>query len=569
MKFFLPQFFLLIFCNQKIAAQPCATGNAKTEIYANNIRATINQGGKFFSNGNSPGFFPTTKSGANNIGTVFSAGLWLGGVDLGGNLKISATTYKAGFFAGNLDFQGTTNASNCSNWNKIFTAKSDQIAGFLSALQLGPQPVATDFPEIFGWPGTGNPHFSALAGFDLPANNSLAPFFDKNGDAKYDPLDGDFPVVQLKGKKPFVPAEIAWCVFNDDGAGAKSPIDALPTKSEVQMTVWAFNCDDQKVLQNSVFVSHKIINRAAVPLDSVSVGIWMDYDLGCGGDDLIGCNPSKNFVFAYNQDITDGDSSDKCAGGVPTFGKRPPTQTTIFLDKNLDKFVSFGNRDFQDSPVAMLDPLEPAHFFHFLNGRWNSGKLLTFGGVGYSLDSSAIPTTHLFPDDPADPNAWSLCAIHAPFCDRRNMASDFVGKLRPGEDHELNTAWATHFQETDYLGCDLGNTIAEVDIIQSAFDENFAKMCSEVPVSDKNRPDFENKISLLPNPASQSFQIFSNGISILETRIFGLDGRLVLEDLKPIFGKKEVPVLAWPSGIYIIQIATEQGVFSKKLIVNR
>ena len=162
------------------------------------------------------------------------------------------------------------------------------------------------YPSIAGWPARDNPFFAGIYGFDLPTNaqQGLAPFYDKNGDAVYNPLDGDYPAVFQQGKPPFVPAQMAWTVFNDVGFGNPgTPAGAIALQMETQLLAWVFNCTDQPVLNNTVFTSHKTIYHGTEALDSTAIALFTDFDLGCYLDDYQGCNPATDAVTVQYGDV--------------------------------------------------------------------------------------------------------------------------------------------------------------------------------------------------------------------------------------------------------------------------
>jgi hypothetical protein len=102
-----------------------------------------------------------------SVSAIYSGGVWMGGVDRAGSIKLSATAYQSNgfdFFAGPLDILGTTEATNCSQWDKIFTAKGNNILqhiqNYKEALEnqtfLSCNNISDD---ILYWPAQGNPFF--------------------------------------------------------------------------------------------------------------------------------------------------------------------------------------------------------------------------------------------------------------------------------------------------------------------------------------------------------------------------------------------------------------------------
>ncbi len=376
-KFFTILFVL--FCIIRTEAQECGLPLSSIDIQGNNIKARILNGGDLFTDLANGQFIPNP-NGTNSPTTIFSAGLWMGGVSASGDLSLATVDYRSSergdYSAGPLDTNGVTAASTCSNWDRMFRVTGSEIAAFKAALPLTQAQAIAQFPSIMQWPGDYNPHFSDITGFDLPSNPSgLAPFFDKDSNGNYNPLDGDYPVVRLNGHAPFVPAEIVWCVFNDQKGGAPhTSSGGRAFNTEIQLTVWAMQSTTHPVLNNTVFTSHKTIYRGTDTLNSNYIGLWVDLDLGCYADDYIGCNPELNSFFVYNQDSQDGQPGNSCFGD-PTFAGIPPVQSVTFLGQSMDKFMYMGG-----ITPGLADPTTGAQFYNFMTGAWGDGTPLTEGG---------------------------------------------------------------------------------------------------------------------------------------------------------------------------------------------
>lgn len=550
----------MCFFTKNMVAQPCQFANAKHVMHVNQIRASIGQGGQLFSGGQNAALFPTDQNGNNSVASIFASSFWLGGIDPGGNLKLSTSTHLPGFYAGPLDVaSGLGSQPDCKDWNKVFSVTRAEIQLFKSVLTSTGSASAGQFPAVFGWPGRGNPHFSGVHGFDLPIGpSSLAPFFDLNLDGAYNPLDGDFPVVQLQGQLPFVPDDIAWSVFNDASPGSGGSFSgASPIQVEVQQTVWAFNCTDNPVLNSTIFSSHKVINRGLDNTDSFYVGLWTDLDLGCNEDDYFGCNPGKDCFYVYNTDAIDGNVGNSC-GPVQSFTGNIPIQTGIFLNKKLDKFLPLTPNGATGMPTTAIQ------YYQNLSGNWGDGTLLTAGGTGYG---GTVPTNFAYPDDPANSNGWSMCTTFPPIADRSVVASTKIGVLQPGQTEEIDVAWMTHWPDSLDLPCSIGKVMTDVDAVRVAFDNQFANVCSQVTL-DAPEETQEQLVSIDPNPTSGEFLVKTT-TALVEIRVFSAAGRLINKILGEKTGQTPVSLSAHPSGIYWVEIALADRVLVKKLVVSR
>lgn len=550
---------------------PCTFPQSQVDLGGNNIRARFLsagdlfwdlQDGQFVHNPSAPGAKPST---------ISAASLWIGGIDPAGNLKIAANTYRSNggtdFWPGPLQEDGITDAQACSNWDRHFIVKDSRIGEFwakLPALAADPSAAIIQFRDIMGWPALGNPYFSSAWGFDLPASTSgLAPFFDKDGDGAYNPLKGDYPVVLLRGLTPIVPEELVWYVFNDQGGGAThSATQGEPLQVEVQVTAWTFNCPDKPVLNNTVFTSHKIIHRATERLDSCFVGMWVDFGIGCSGDDYVGCSPTRNSMYAYNIDAVDGLNGSAC-GGEPTFGGAPPVQSATFLGGTMDKFMYFGPATPALPPTVGGDPTKAAEFYNYLAGKWRDGAQPHQFGNGY--EGAGAPVSHLFPDAPSEPNGWSMCTAGFGAGDRKALGSHKIGSLLPGQVEELNVAWTYH-PRLNNGPCNLGPTMAQIDSVVFLYLNDFQDVCA--PTSPTHDPVLDAAVRIFPNPTADAATVMYGDLSVLEIRCFDAAGRQVLHLSNPTSGQTVLDVSGLVPGIYTIQLTTQQGSVVRKLGVQ-
>ena len=542
-----------------LGAQVCTEPQSSIDLHGNNIQARILNGGDLFTNHTEGRFIPNPDINGEGPSTFFTAGLWLGGVDAAGNLKLDATTYRGNghvdFFAGPLSPDGQTDASTCSNWDRHFLVRGQDVQAFLAALPtLANDPVEAQaqFPDIMGWPAKGNPFFQSVWGFDLPfTNTALAPFFDADENGVYNPLQGDYPVVALRNKPLFVPDQMVWCVFNDQGAGAlhtASNGDDFPV--EVQLTAWAF---DDSLLNNTVFTSHKLIFRTTEQLDSCFIGIWADFDIGCYADDYIGTAPALNAMYAFNLDAVDGLVGNSC-DGIPVFENIPPVQSITFLNTSMDKAII-------NSPNAPFSQNTPVSYYNLLNGHWSDGTPLTAGGSGYL--SGNTPADLIFPDAPNDPNGWSMCTAKIAFGDRQGVASHRIGRILPGQVEEFTLAWTVH--PNPELPCGLGNTFETISEIQNTYDQNFNGGVLEAP--HLQLPP--TAVTLQPNPVATSVKIGYENLNVQEIRCFDASGRMIRTLYNLPKTTCDLDVSGWQSGVYTLQLLTSGGIATKQLVVLR
>ena len=463
-------------------AQPDGSGDCEPSysnafMHANDIRALLSHSGNLFFDGANANFEVPFGSGAH---TIFAQGLWMGGVDPGGNLKLAAQTYGLpnanDYWAGPLDEEtGTINEESCENWDQIWCVWEYQINSHIADFQED-NDIDNPIEELMRWPGKGNPHFEALHGFALPpASQGLAPFYDVNGDAIYDPLDGDYPIVV---QSEVMPAQMCWQVFNDNG-NIHVISQGDPIQMEIQLTSWAFNCTDNPQLNQTLFTSYKFINRAIENIDSFHIGLFHDFDLGCYTDDYIGHYPDHHTVFVYNQDPVDGENEGECFNGVTSYQGTPPVQAVTFLNQPLDYGMYFSSNSI-DGPVGSTYPQGPLEFYYYLTGRWRDGTPLTEGGSGYDPTLANPITNVAFPGDPNNPDEWSAFSADLFTGDRRTVSSTTIGLLEPGFTTTLDVAY-TFFPGDDdgtWWLSTVTNMYEGVEALSGWYASKFSEACT-------------------------------------------------------------------------------------------
>lgn len=190
----------------------CAPATMSYDLAINNVRARLLNGGDIWwdlDNGQYivPAVDPS--QGVLGVSSLFAGAVWLGGFDDAGNLKMAAQTYRDAthndYWPGPLSEVGTTGSDTCKNWDRFFVVKGatirDHIRLTKEALDLG-VPVNCDLvpDELKRYPARGNPHWSNFYDFNLPNDTQgLGAFFDYNEDGVYDPCDGDYPAIEVRG----------------------------------------------------------------------------------------------------------------------------------------------------------------------------------------------------------------------------------------------------------------------------------------------------------------------------------------------------------------------------------
>ncbi len=442
--------FKLVMCFACLLIASYLTGQsfkpAATVFHANEIRTVFAAGGSMFWDGENNGEYLVPYQDETSPGTIFNGNLWLGTLD-NGQLRVATQTY--GINGGYFDFfPGPLNPAtglpfseaDLQHFNKIWTVDRFELEQHIADYGDN-STIDNPIPSIIGWPGSRNPYFNTINGFKMPEMpDGAAPFFDRNGDGIYNPFQGDYPLPE--GVSPGeLPEQMVWQVYND-AAGEHGESGGLPLGFEIHLTAWAFRCYENPLLNQTLFVSQKIINRSGRDYSDVYIGQWSDMDIGCHQDDYSGCAPSLNAYFDYNA----GPIDILHCNNMASYGEFPPVQAITFLNQKMAGFQVMNNAGFNNPMVGMTDPYTDIEFYRCLTGKWKDGTPLTVGGSGYEQGMSNLQTTKFaFPDNPNDPAGWSQYVEGLPFFDVRQVGTVHIDTFKNSEVKKIDLAFSTHF----------------------------------------------------------------------------------------------------------------------------
>jgi len=505
----------------------CQEAQSQIDLEINNVRARLLTGGDVWWDLQEGRYVvPKPAPGFPEVSAIFAGGVWVGGIDPVGNLKLAGVTYRQNgnnydFYPGPLDEEGNTDLEVCQDWDQFFTVKGEDILKHIAAYD---ESVRTGIPmdceaipaSIKYWPGRGNPFWNEKFNFPIPDQN-LGDFWDEpTSNAGYNPCEGDFPVIDIRGCEPgtrkeareLLPDEMIFWVYNDNG-GPHRLSQATAIQMEVQVQAFGYATNDE--INDMTFYRYKLINRAADFITDCYFAMWVDADLGCSEDDYIGCDVERSLGYVYNEDATDGSPGSSCPGGVETYGNdvpmlgidyfRGPRGPKVFryddggnillnMDGDTllfdpepgsgaqDTLVELGmtsflyqNRGVSDPPPATEDPTIGNEFYNILRGLWRDGTAVTNNGSGFD-PASTDSVSYVFPDAPNDENGWSMCTADLPFDDRRTVQATGPLLLQPGAKNELIVG-AVFVPNIDYPCPSISKLQAADDLAQALFDNCF------------------------------------------------------------------------------------------------
>jgi len=500
-------------------------------LLVNSIHASVQSNGAFFLGGANGQFLvPATSGAAPSISMMKSAGLWLGGRDSADNLHLSAQLYyengKTDFYPGILSQEGIPDPE----FNLIAGVTRDQV----EAHKANPGSM---IPAVYGWPGRGNPFFSNYHNFDLPFNQySLAGFYDQFGDGQYNPLDGDYPSLEVRGcPLKYNADEELWFSFHDVGAHAQSGGGSL--NMAIETAFFGFNCQEGSPIDRVVYVRYKLINRNPIPLFSSYFGVFLDFEIGNGSDDFIGSDPLRRMVYAYN-----GDDLDE--GG---FENSPPVMAVDLLRGPLDGETGEEVDEWHFVPVDDSNLNDPEQYYNLLAGRNTDGTPFPNNGLMYT-------------GDPLNPAQWSEVSDGNTPGERKALASFGPFTLYPGAVNELILGYFWVRNGADGSVSDNLSVLAANDQhVEDLFDNCFDLFDGCPSGVSTNSPTSDLALNISPNPFTDWVQVDCKASPIQSIFLYDATGRL----LKTISGNDATSVQIQtgdlPAGLYHLQVRSNDG----------
>lgn len=427
----------------------CEPASQQADLDINNVRTRILNGGDMWWDLSNARYEIPKVEDLNDVrkNSMFAGAIWVGGQDAGNNLRLAAMTYRqsgSDFWPGPLDtFTANTEAGRCDDWDNIYKVDGQDIIDHYDDFKEGILAAAKN--SIAEWPAEGK---------NINEPQYIAPFFDYDKNGFYDPLSGDYPILQNecrgiaiedgKNQPEDQPDQMLFFVYNDKG-NIHSESQAEPIGLELQTTAFAYQTNDE--INNMTFYKTRIINRGFAELYNTYFGQWVDPDLGNYNDDYVGCDVGLSLGICYN-----GDDDDE---GIRGYGLNPPSVGVDFfegpkIDTIIDgvkttaelglSYFCYYNNDFNQ---INGNPQLPVHYYYYLSGRWKNGDYWTRGGNGVG---GTERTKYMFPgnSDPSFSDVWDeRSAGNAPG-DRRFLQSSGPFTLKPGAVNNITVGvvWA-------------------------------------------------------------------------------------------------------------------------------
>jgi Secretion system C-terminal sorting domain len=554
-------------------------------LYLNNINARFEASGSHFF-GPDHGRFEVPKFSGKN--TIFLSTFWIGGLDQDSVLHLAAQTYGQGptggnahshfdFWAGPVMDSGAYSIYQDTLWNYVWNLTKQEIEFHKAHWgDAGYQPIH----DILTWPGNGNISLGQAA--------QLAPFFDRNSDGIYNPMDGDYPLIRGD--------QALFFIFNDDrNIHTETQGDKL--KMEVHGMAYAFNLPQDSAFWNTVFLNYKIINRSDKIYYSTYLGVFTDLDIGYPFDDYVGCDVERGYYYGYNGTPIDG------SGQSYAYGANPPAQSVTILggplmdpdgvdnprfDNNGHPLCNesingthFGDSIIDNERLGMSrflyynndgtiygNPAYAIDYYNYLRGKWQNGDSTSvrffFPGQSDTLNWGTgcvlTPNSHL----------TEVTAGNAPG-DRRGVGSSGPFTFNPGQAEEFDLAYTFARDYTgNYPGGSIGKLQNWTDNIRKSFTTNLLPDGNSFNGIVNKTGGSVIPIQIFPNPASSLLYIrFDGNVNEpVNIRIYNANGLLIRSERRTAMDRMiTLDLTGLSSGLYLVSVETKDQTVTKKLSI--
>ncbi|MFT7155579.1 MAG: hypothetical protein ACI8Q1_000581 [Parvicella sp.] len=449
----------------------CAPAVTRETLEQNNVSALIETGGLMWQDRSNNRSAYEVPVGSDEF-YIYSGALWMGGLDVNGQLKLAAQKFGADgrdFWTGPLStIPGTGNIAIgrldygpaeiepdvCAEYDNFYFITKAEVSEYRAWFDCSQDPscdVAGNFPgytvpnSITDWPAHGD-----VGRFQ---DYYLAPFYDHPGSVQgvYDPANGDYPWYDLDkevdcrtSRKVTLFGDFTlWWIFNDKG-NIHTESGGDPIGMEIRAQAFAFATNDE--INNMTFYNYEMVNRSTQRLTETYFAVYVDADIGYADNDYVGCDVSRGVGYAYNGTAND-------VGGNNAMGLNPgaigvdffegPYQDNDGVDNPLTtdvaqalaedgipypglgigygdgtpdnerlgmkRFTYYTRPDL--SPTWGQDPASgvPIQFYNYMKGLWLDNTVFTYGGNGHA---GTVTTNYVFTGD-SDPLFWSTGGITA------------------------------------------------------------------------------------------------------------------------------------------------------------
>ena len=523
-----------------------------------------------------------------NKSTIYSSSLWISGSAFDGdNSHVAAHRYWGSgddFGPGPLRINDDRHLSYelFKKYNHVWHITREMIDYHIAHCgEAGYEPAE----DILTWPGNGD----TADGFAA----QMAPYYDADGDGRYRPLAGDYPLIRGD--------EATFSIFND--YTNHDVLQGSPLFVEIHCMSYVFNEPQDEAMQYTLFQHFDIYNRSANDYSDVYLGLWSDFDMGYALDDYIGCDVMSGMYYGYNGTETDGP-------GSGAFSGIPPAQSCTFLAGALipadgidnpaineypgtftpgDTYGNMGINGFgfgdgivdnermgmtnfvyynNSTSVINGEPRRASDYYNLMRSQWKNGTHVKYGSNGLQGELDA---NFMYPGisdpwhwctggvvPPSNPDNWNESTSGNSPGDRRGVGSSGPFTFAAGSMQQLDIAYTTAWGETGAWSSveALGNATANVRRQFCRDTTDSGKPFVYRPYSAPHEVGINRAVaegvSVYPNPASGTLNVRfgKDGAHLLQ--LFDMKGRLVMQT-ESCGTHATLQLAPLPQGVYMLR----------------
>ena len=429
---------------------------------------------------------------------------------------------------------------------------------------------------IMNWPAHGD--------VSIGQAQNIAPFYDHNSNGFYEPELGDYP--SIYGNR---------CILNVYHQGEEAGING-EIELECLQYIYVYDCNSSQPLMNTIFVNHtfKIYNNT---INNTYIGTHVDIDLGGYNDDYAGTFVDIGMMYQYNSDNYDEDSPTAVG-----FHSYPAAAGVQFLKgaqldpDGLDNAVgvaineSVNGYGFNDGIidneylglVGSSADYQPAA--NYSKPEWyNSSQGMDQYGVYPQVNGVDVRHAYFGNSDPQHYSAWGL--------NHGNNHSEFTLGNSLGDRNVIGSTGpinldANNINSTEIVTAyivSIDSLTPQTNIMESVTDlykfgieirdmysYDSLLLCGSLfdfyvsPITLSLEKE-SIEANIYPNPTyDELFVSVSSGL-IHNITIMDASGRLV-HSSKPELNFIQLNISNLKEGFYFVQIETENGMLSKRII---
>ncbi|HWB62787.1 MAG TPA: T9SS type A sorting domain-containing protein [Chitinophagales bacterium] len=543
-------------------------GKAQTVrfINANMVNAGTGIGGNLFSEADSISAYFNNATRLYNLyeapkgsnkRAIYTAALWMSGLDTSGNLHCAAQTdevYGGDYYNGPIT--ANYNSAYDNYYKRVYYIDQNEITHY-RALSF-PANITDVDSDILLWPALGNTYVASH--FGLSIDSPLAPFIDVNSNGVYEPLLGDYPA--LCGQ------QAVFFIFND----VRGPhyVTVCGQKLGFEITGMIYNYIDssstdfpfkKNPINNTVFATYNIHNKSAFNYSDFFMTLYENPDLGCFSNDRIGCDSDKSMMFVYNGTTPDPLYCQNEYG----YDSLPVSHGTIFLNQRATYF-SYSPNLFIG--IGDPSPVQCSGYRNLNTGLWADGTPFTQGATGYGGTS---PVNYVFPSDPMDATGWSEITVAAqlPPGDRKMFGGVGPMTFASGETKRFDFAFTISYDSTATRLSIVDTLKRDADLVRAFYNSNLAQCLNQLHA---HITSIDNKtiagampLKVFPNPANTTLYINAE-TDINRIQLTDLQGRSVIEK-QPNSSQVSIDVSHLAKGVYLVKVTNGNGNFAVRKIV--